>query len=248
MRIPFMMNDEITPNIVIVDNPGFGQPNYRVVTSLLYMVDISMMSALDRQPFSSGKCYVVHWENAPMCSRCSAADIIYLSANDDYWCQWVYQFAHEYCHHLINGSLTGEWSSLLWFEETVCELSSLYNLCEMETFCERNGLVYYAPSVRKYREDLMVRGSQTYDLDVAGGWRKEYEDLLSTGGYQRDLYNAIAVRMYPLFVENPKLWKLILHIGNIREWDSLDELFDHLISTADASYEESLNRLRAVFI
>ena len=182
-----------------------------------------------------------------MCSKVGEEHIIFLSVKDNFWCQWVYQFAHEYCHHLIDGSLTGEWSDLLWFEETICELSSLYNLNKMAGFCATNGLQWYSPSVQAYLDNLLAKNKNTYNLDVAEGWYLEKSEMLKNEKYKRDLYNAIAVLMYPLFVENPYLWKLILNIGDIRLWGSLSELFSYLETNADESYKESLIRLEQLF-
>lgn len=183
----------------------------------------------------------------PMCSKEGDSHIIYISAHDNYWCKWVYQFAHEYCHHLIDGSLSGEWADLLWFEETICELSSIYNLYKMEQFCTEVGLGYFSPSVEEYKENLLNKNAQLYNLSPSGGWYSGYASSLSEVGYKRDLYNAIATLMFPLFVENPRLWKIILHIGDIRSWNSLEDLFIHLQSKADDSYADSLNQLRRMF-
>lgn len=62
----------------------------------------------------------------PMCSNVGNHRIIYLATKDNFWCQLAYQFAHEYCHHLINGPMDGENISSYWFEESICELSSNY--------------------------------------------------------------------------------------------------------------------------
>ena len=69
-----------------------------------------------------------------MCSNIGNDRIIYLHTRGDFWCQWIYQFAHEYCHHIINGTMTGELSGLMWFEESVCELASMYNLNSLFKF------------------------------------------------------------------------------------------------------------------
>ena len=234
-------------NIIINKNDAFGNVNYEVVRALLYMVDRNMMDALG-QPYSSTKqCVIVPTEDVPMCSNVGDQHWIFLKTKENYWCQWVYQFAHEYCHHLIDGSLSGEWSDVLWFEETICELSSLYNLNRMIGFCAANGLQPYAPSVLDYLKDLLTKNSKTFNLSTDGGWYGRYEVSLREVKYQRELYNAIAVLMFPLFIENPCLWKLILTIGDIRSWASLDELFGHLEAFADDSYRESLVRLVKMF-
>lgn len=38
----------------------------------------------------------------------------------------AYQFAHEYCHHLIDEPMDGESCTSFWFEESICELSPVY--------------------------------------------------------------------------------------------------------------------------
>lgn len=234
-------------NITIEQSLSFGNVDYETIQGLLNMVDNNMSIALEIPPFSTCHCITVYKKEHPMCSKLGNAHLISLSVEGDYWCQWVYQFAHEYCHHLINGALTGEWSKLLWFEETVCELSSLYNLLLMESYCDKVGLNSYTPGVKKYLEDLLRKNTLIYKLSQNGGWLKQYENLLSEGGYHRELYNAIAVRMFPLFINNPKLWKMILHIGDIRQWNCIDNLFDHLQTQADASYAASLKQLRVLF-
>ena len=234
-------------NIILTENTAFGNTDYDVVRALLYMVDNNMMEAIGQPYFSTTQCIVVPTEDVPMCAKVGEQHFIFLMTKYNRWCQWVYQFSHEYCHHLINGSLSGEWSDLLWLEETICELSSLYNLNKMIGYCANNGLQGYVPSVINYLENLLTKKNRAYKLSAEGGWYKQYEESLKEAGYKRELYNAIAVLMYPLFVDNPNLWKLILNIGDIRSWTSLEELFNHLEVTADGSYRESLGRMRKMF-
>lgn len=234
-------------NIILLENEGFGNTNYDIVRSFLYMVDMNMMMALERPYFSTIRCIVTHTEDDPMCSKVGDKHFIFLNTKGDYWCQWVYQFAHEYCHHLINGSHTGEWSKLLWFEETICELSSLYNLHKMIGFCMEKDLKGYSCSVDNYLNNLLTKNSGIIELGVDDGWYKQYKEILQEKGYKRDVYNAIAVLIYPLFIHNPSLWKLILNIGDIRSWSSLEELFDNLQIKSDQSYSDSLRTLRTIF-
>lgn len=233
-------------NIVIVKSSDFGNPDYGIIQVLLDKVDVNMSDALGIPPFSTCSCMVEYTDNDPICCKDGCGHKFFLSANDSYYCQWVYQFAHEYCHHLINGTLSGKWSKLLWFEETLCELSSLYNLYLMEHFCKQLGWDDYSMSVHGYLSNLLTKNNH-FQLSPTGGWLTQYESILCAEGYQRDLYNAIAVQMFPFFIDNPRLWKMILHIGDIRQWNSLDELFDHLQANADSSYSDSLQQLRKLF-
>lgn len=234
-------------NIVFERNDAFGNPDYNVIRALLFMVDMNLMAALDRPPFSTKQCVVIPTDMDPMCSAAGEKHLIFLNVKGDYWCQWVYQFAHEYCHHIIDGALSGKWSDLLWFEEMICELSSMYNLHEMVSFCQRSGLSGYAPAVQAYLDNLLCKNRGMYPLNAEGGWYKGLAASLKEQGYNRALYNSIAALVFPLFVQNPFLWKIILHIGDIRSWSSLEELFSHFKEKADDSYRDSLCRFVGVF-
>lgn len=94
---------------------------------------------------------------------------------------------------------------------------------------------------------LNNKGRQTFQLSEDGGWYDVYKEQLAARGYHRDLYNAIAVLLFPLFLENPHLWKLIMHIGDIRVWQSLEDLLNHLQLKADDTYLESFLKMRRVF-
>lgn len=237
----------IDSNIILEENEAFGSPNYEVVRAFLYMVDKNMMTAIGRPFFSTQKCFVTYKEECPMCAKIGDNHIVFLNVKDNYWCQWVYQFAHEYCHHLINGPLSGDWSPMLWFEETVCELSSMYNLYRMVGFCEERGLKFYSPSVQEYLNNLLTKNNNVFMLSYEGGWYQGYKELLSTEHYNRELYNAIAALMYPLFIENPNLWKIILNIGDIRSWRSFDDLLVHLQVNSEASYSDSWRIIQKFF-
>ena len=41
---------------------------------------------------------------------------------------YIYMIAHEYCHYLINGPLDGKLETSFWFEESICELASMFFL------------------------------------------------------------------------------------------------------------------------
>lgn len=234
-------------NIFLHESTDFGNPNYEIVRIILNKIDNNMMSALELQVFSSKRCDVFYTDKYPVCEQGNNGHNIYLCVKDNDYYQWIFQFSHEYCHHLINGAMTNDWSDLLWFEETICQLASLYNMFKMVEFCEEIGNEDCV-SILKDRLNLYFeKATEDYELDEKGGWFKSFADQLRSEGYKRDLYNSIAVLMYPLFVENPNLWKIILHIGDIRSWGSMDELSEHLQSKADTTYSDSLKKMINIF-
>ena len=235
-------------NNMYLSEEGFGQFNFDIVCDLLKHVDIWLSDALGRPPFSSGTVAVVHGDENPMCCKHESIHVILLTAEDDYWCQWVYQFAHEYCHHLIDGPLDGELHGLKWFEETICELSSLFCLHRMADYCNSHAnpcLDLYHPLVQNYLEYLLRGEEDGVPLHL---YMQRNLHLLTQPVYHRDIYRDIARRILSLFVDCPSLWRIIFHFGNMNEWKQLSLLFDHLREEADTTYEDSLHRLRLLLL
>lgn len=227
---------------------GFGEFNFDIVCDLLRHVDIWLSEALGKEPFTSKRVAIAHGDDTPMCCKKDSMHVILLTTKEDYWCQWVYQFAHEYCHHLIDGGLTGEVDGLIWFEETVCALSSMFCLYRMTDYYR----VHTNQNLRRYH--LSARGhldALLKDEDVAVPlhlYVKRNLHLLEQPEYHRDIYKFVAGQMLPLFVECPSLWKIILHFGNMHDRQSVTLLFDHLKAEADTTYADALQRLRVLLL
>lgn len=103
----------------------------------------------------------------------------------------------------------------------------------------------YHPSVRRYLDDLLICESEYAPLHI---YIKRNLPLLEQPEYHREIYRHIARLMLPLFAECPALWKIILHFGNMSEWNSLTLLFDHLKEEADTTYADALQRLRVLLL
>lgn len=130
----------------------------------------------------------------------------------------------------------------------VCELASLHNLYEMVRFCKtssKENLNRHVPAVLDYLDDLMKCSIPSIDVQ---GFLARHIDVLNRPVYCRDTYNILASSIFPLFLENPCLWKIILHFGDMRRWSSLDALFRHLRNTADDSYSLSLYKLQNLLV
>lgn len=232
--------EKITRNMVIEPN-GFGQYNHKVVNYLLASVQ-SLMGCYAK---NEKQCIILHSDDGPMCSTVGNFHIIFLHSHDNYWCQWVYQFAHEYCHHIVDGEMTGDLNGLMWFEETLCELCSMYCLHHFVHWCESNPqLSQYAPSVHEYLAHLT--STQLSD-DHLRDYISQNLDLLSSQDYQRGIYKRIAASILPSFVACPDLWRILPLIGDSRRWQTLGELFQHL-ETELSSTLPALHQLRLQLI
>ena len=242
---------QFAPNLYIANDPSFGNYDRDIIHTLLASVDVNFSVYLEIPPFISRDCYIIYNPACPMCTDISIGHQIHLNTQENYWCQWIYQFAHEYCHHLINGKFTGEITGLTWFEESICELASMFQLslfCSSWSQSHEEYQTHYAPSLRDYLDALLSKNLRLLSSASHPGWLQSWDSILSEPAYHRDYYNVIATKMFPLFVEHPYLWKIILHLGDTRQWKTLDELFAHLHSQADDSYTLPLQKLHDLLL
>lgn len=238
----------ISPNMEFYEDPRFGAFDRATVFALLCYVDLELSQALGKPEFSTCTCHILYHPDNPMCSPFGKEEhLIYLSPQDYYGGQWLYQFAHEYCHHLINGELTGEIVGLTWFEETICSLSSLYVLhkASSQKWIQANSHLHrdILGRLEYLQQDMNIPGDTPLPIFL-----QSKDNLLKEERYHRDLYKAIAAKMFPLFRKNPNLWKIILHFGNMKERDSLTDLFQDLSKFVDSSYSDSFQKLQNLLI
>ena len=240
-----MRTKQITRFIHIEDDDKWGSYNEYIVFGLIMDIETEFSNILARN--NTKKVYILHKEGNPLCIN-GIERIIFLSTKSNRYCQWIYQFAHEYCHHLIDGAMSGEIKGLLWFEETICELSSLYHLTRFYEKCSADVILKnQAPLVRDYLNDFLYKNQQLVAIFHRESL-SQWGDLLKEPVYHRDLYNAMAVASLPIVLKTPQVWKMILHFGDIRKWNSLEELFEHLLCSATDDYRQSLLDLKKLFL
>ena len=193
---------------------------------------------------------VQYRDGHPMCSNLGDRRVIYLYTKGNHWGQWVYQFAHEYCHHLINGEMSGAFRGLLWFEEVLCELASRFVIEQLsdESICVQWGLQRAYPVLQYYHDTCLgVDENLAQEFDRNGSL-VPWLPLLSVPPYQRDHYSVIARKMLPVFLESPYLWRIIGLVGDLRYHESLEELFLHLESRIEKDQAPYLLKIRALLL
>lgn len=139
--------------------------------------------------------------------------------------------------------MSGQLKGLFWFEETICELASMYHLNKIHSLWSQypdfSIQFQYSPSLRGYLDNLLNRNSHRED---AGSLLQflQVSHCVEPQTYHRYYYNALAAKIYPFFLQNPKLWRIIPRIGNSRQWNCLQDLLRHLLEKSDDDYSPSL--------
>lgn len=131
-----------------------------------------------------------------------------------FWSQYAYQFAHEMCHILCN-CRPGD-SANKWFEESLCELASIYTLRAMGK-AWRTDPPYpnwrdYAPKLDSYAQNLITAGRLPRNTSLAEFIKENLESLRKDSN-QRDKNRIVAVALLPLFEKEPERWEAVQYLN-----------------------------------
>jgi len=140
-----------------------------------------------------------------------------LTAQDTYWAQYSFQFAHELCHALANYSNNSPPlasypnRSNLWLEESLCETASLFTLRAMShtwttapPFPPWRDYAQWFSSYAKQRV-----GSRNHDLPLGTAftaWFHANELVLRQSSARSDWNVIIAAQLLPIFEKEPRGW------------------------------------------
>lgn len=242
---------QISTNIYVGKDPKFGEYDKEIVHRLLQQVQIDFSCWIGDDVFQTCNCTLLYKGECPTIYKVGDKDhLIMLHVTGNEWWRWIYQFAHEYCHHLVNGPITSEMIGLQWFEEVICDLSSICHLDRLIALCDVLRISSALDNHNRIPYKIPVIACRNANLGTAqencSEYLKSVAEKLAEPVCHRDIYSNLSATMLPLFQENPRLWKIILHFGDMRRWSSLEDLFDHLETTATVDYAASLTKLRSL--
>ncbi|MDH3585413.1 MAG: hypothetical protein OER86_14515, partial [Phycisphaerae bacterium] len=127
-----------------------------------------------------------------------------LNTGETYWAQYAFQFAHEFCHILCNYDQDPRRNK--WFEESICELASLFVLRRLSHAWKKNPPYphwrSFAPAFDKYARNRMNQGTLPADRSLAQ-WYREHVQTLEKKSTQRALNQVVAVALLPMFEKDP---------------------------------------------
>lgn len=149
--------------------------------------------------------------------------VIQLTARDDRWFQYAYQFAHELCHVASNfdhKELTGDGveQGNQWFEEALCETASLFTLKRLAaTWADsppRRDWAGYGDAFSAYAQHLLNEPHRNLaDNQSLRGWYAQHADSLREDPYLREKNEVVATALLPLFERQPELWQAISYLN-----------------------------------
>jgi hypothetical protein len=142
---------------------------------------------------------------------------VLLSARGAYWCQYAYQFSHELCHILSNYDRRKRGRNL-WFEEALCETSSMFTMRRLAIDWKANppypNWRGFAPSFDQYVDALLAPRDRRLPPDrTLPQWFREHEEtLVRQDGLTTDS-KLVAVYILPLLEDEPQSWEALTWIN-----------------------------------
>ncbi len=136
-----------------------------------------------------------------------------LDTGKTYWAQYAYQFAHELCHVLCR--YENDYAGNLWFEETICEVASLFCLRRMSVEWRRNAPYQnwksFAPSLRDYTDAIEQERSDYLEIARIGlpAYYHRHARHLTANGTDRPKNGAMALILLAAFERQPHHWNAI---------------------------------------
>lgn len=151
-------------------------------------------------------------------------DKIYLDLEDNLWCQYIYQFSHELCHHVI-GSDAKLVFKFKWFEETLCELASLYCLEKLsiswKTDAPYPNWSNYASVIKSYKMQHVSKPENIIEIPFEN-WFAQNIDEFYSNRYRRTENRIVALQLFDLFNNNPFNWQIVQYLSYLKTSDEMD--------------------------
>src|SRR5574338_8697 len=149
--------------------------------------------------------------------------VVQLTARDDRWFQYAYQFAHELCHVLSNFDHKERQGGVVttgnqWFEESLCETASLFTLRRMAASWTEHPpgrkWIGYGQVFGSYADHLLAENHRHLPANQSlSQWYAENHSALEGNPYLREKNELVATMLLPLFEKDPGMWQAIGYLN-----------------------------------
>lgn len=175
---------------------------------------------------------------------------IILNTQSCLWCQVIYQLSHELCHLLVGVHIPHQH---LWFEESICEVSSQFFLHKLTenwlnigiNLIDTNGELY-APLFKEYAISES-KNFVAFDISKLLNNNSTIYKEIQLNGINRELNKNIANNLLPLFFENPKLWTAVHSLGKATFYSDFSLFLQSWLEVSPTDCSESISKIISLF-
>ena len=179
--------------------------------------------------------------------------ILKLDVEGRHWAQFAYQFSHELCHILANYEKKTSPRNK-WFEESLCEMASMFVLRRMAVTW-RTSPPYpnwksFAPALRKYADDLQAKKEHRLPAGTTlAKWYRQNEQSMRKEPCLRAKNKIVAGELLGLFEKSPESWAAVGYL-NMEKLDDSDSFKSYLESwhrRCPAKHKKFVRRIGDLF-
>ncbi|HSF48165.1 MAG TPA: ABC transporter substrate-binding protein, partial [Burkholderiales bacterium] len=239
-----------------VERGGWGNASPAEIEPVLYSVAKELLSRFPGRPLAP--IVVANSSKAPqvLMEKGRGGEYkVLLTAKGKRWGAYVYEFAHELCHVLANyerhphHKVTADHQ---WFEEALCEVSSLYTLKNLAPIWDRNPptpqLAGEAADLRRYADRFLNEAHRKLPPNTTlAAWFKEHQEALRGSPYDRNRNEVVATLLLPLFEENPELWEAIGFLNLDAPGDTFQDYLQNWQDNAPVKYKDVIRYAMTLF-
>ena len=180
---------------------------------------------------------------------------VHLTSQGNFWAQYSYQFAHELCHILCHYEKNdGVTNSNQWFEESLCEMASLFAVRRMAVTWKTDppypNWKSFAPHLADYADDMMKQKTRMLpDSTTLAAWYVANEEELRHNATLRDKNAVVAAVQLPIFETDPKSWEAVNWLNDASA-DGAQSFRDYLRAwrdSAPARHKPVIEKIAAQF-
>ena len=235
-------------SLLTVEEGNWGRASVQEIHGLLASAAKVLLDAFGGMPEAPLR--VAWWSRVPRVFYDRRPYQIRISARDTYWCKYVYQFAHELCHVMTNFDRHRR-RRHGWFDESLCELASLFVLQRLATEWIEDppaaitGATAYAPHFATYAAETADQYAHLRSDDLPR-WLRDNGATLNRNRYQRRLNGTAAVALLKPFLDDPSLWR---DCRALNRWDpAADSTFGEFLHSWAAHLRDCGLEPRAPFL
>ena len=213
-----------------LDVSNWGLAKVQDITNLLDFVIIDFYSSLDSSKITILPVSVFNSLSKNPPTNCPEIIIgkdkalIYLTAMDNDYCKYSYEFSHELCHYIICKDYPPKNDKFGWLEESLCELASFYTLNKMSITWQTNppypNWRDFSINLKNYVNDIILMPENDITKPFIM-WLKDNFPSLYKCRYDREKNRIIAIHLLPIFTRAPELWKIIQYMKIIDIIDTM---------------------------
>lgn len=140
-----------------------------------------------------------------------------LNTGNTYWAQYAYQFSHELGHILCEYEEENHRNK--WFEESICELASLFSLRAMagswRTAPPYPNWKSYSAALTNYADERLKKATLPQGQTL-GVWYAANAEALYANATDREKNSLVAAALLDLFEKEPEQWPAVGYLNVIK--------------------------------